>query len=184
MKLLKPKLLRIVLIGPESSGKTWLAQVLASHYDVCWSQEYARQFVESHRRPLIYGDVEAIGRGQRAGEDEAIEKARSSGTLLVIHDTDLVSTVVYSRHYFGDCPASIESAAAARQADLYLLHRPDVAWVADGHQRAESERRCELLARFRDTLAELRANVVEIGGAWVDRRQTAVEAIDALLALD
>ena len=68
MNLLKPKLLRVVLIGPESSGKTWLAQDLASRYDVCWSQEYVRQFVESHRRPVVYGDVEAIGRGQPQGQ--------------------------------------------------------------------------------------------------------------------
>jgi NadR type nicotinamide-nucleotide adenylyltransferase len=175
-------LLRVVLIGPESTGKTWLARDLASHYDACWSQEYARRFVESHLRPVVYGDVEAIGRGQRECEDEVLAKARRTGILLAIHDTDLVSTVVYSRHYYGDCPVSIESAAAARLADLYLLHRPDVPWMADGNQRAEFERRGELFARFRNTLAALQANVVEIGGEWADRRRSAIEVIDALSA--
>jgi NadR type nicotinamide-nucleotide adenylyltransferase len=182
MRLLDPKLLRAVLIGPESTGKTWLARDLVSHYNVCWSQEYARQFVESHLRPVVYSDVEAIGRGQRACEDEAIAKARNAGTPLVIHDTDLLSTVIYSRHYYGDCPISIESAAVTRIANLYLLHRPDVPWMTDGHQRAEPERRGELFARFRNTLVALRANVVEIGGEWADRRRSAIEVIDALLA--
>jgi NadR type nicotinamide-nucleotide adenylyltransferase len=182
MKPPKPDPMRAVLIGPESTGKTWLAQDLASRYQVCWSREYARQFVESHPRPVVYGDVEVIGRGQRACEDQALARACHAGAILVIHDTDLVSTVVYSRHYFGDCPVSIESAAANRLANLYLLLRPDVPWVADGHQRAECESRDELFARFRETLAALRANVVEIGGEWAARRRSAIEAIEAILA--
>jgi len=171
---------RIVLIGPECTGKTWLAQDLASHYGVPWSEEYARIFVEEHPRLVVYDDVDAIGIGQRAGEDEALAQARRAGARLVIHDTDLVSTAVYSRHYYGDCPVWIEPAASARRSDLYLLHRADVPWIADGHQRAEPERRAELFARFRDTLAALGTTVVEIGGGWDERRRAAIEAVDGL----
>jgi len=175
---------RVVLIGPECTGKTWLARDLAAHYGVPWSEEYARIFVEEHPRPVAYDDVEAIGLGQREGEDEAVERARTTRARLVVHDTDLVSTGVYSRHYYGECPLWIEPAAVARQADLYLLHLPDVPWVADGHQRVEPERRAELFARFRDVLADLRTAVVEIGGGWDQRRRAALEAVDGLLAAD
>jgi nicotinamide riboside kinase len=133
---------------------------------------------------VVYDDVETIGLGQRAGEDEALAQARRAGARLVIHDTDLVSTAVYSRHYYGDCPGWIEPAAFARRPDLYLLHQPDVPWVADGHQRVEPERRTELFVRFRDALAALGTSVVEIGGAWDQRRRAAIDAVDRLQPMD
>ena len=145
-----------------------------------WSAEYARLFVQEHPRLVVYDDVEAIGFGQQAGEDVALAQARGAGAPLVLHDTDLASTAVYSRHYYGDCPAWIEPASVARRADLYLLHQPDVPWVADGHQRIEPERRLELFVRFRDTLAALGTAVVEIGGTWDERRRAAIDAVDGL----
>jgi NadR type nicotinamide-nucleotide adenylyltransferase len=175
-------LLRVTLIGPECTGKTWLAADLAGHYGVPWSPEHAREYVERHGQALGYGDVEPIGTGQRTGEDAAIALATAGGTALVLHDTDLVSTAVYSRHYYGDCPAWIEDQARHRLADLYLLHHVDVPWVEDGLQREQPERREELLSRFRSTLRGLEATVAEIFGSFEERRRRAVAAIDARLA--
>ena len=173
---------RVVLIGPECTGKTWLAGELAAHYGVPSAPEHAREYVERHGTALTYADVEAIGRGQRAGEDAAIARAEAQGAPLVVLDTDLVSTVVYSRHYYGDCPRSIEADAARRLADLYLLHHVDVEWVADGRQREQPERREELFERFRLALAGLGARVAEVAGPWDERRRRAVEAVSGLLA--
>jgi NadR type nicotinamide-nucleotide adenylyltransferase len=172
--------LRVVLIGPESTGKTWLAGELAALYGVPWAPEHARQYVERHGMALTYADVEPIGRGQRDGEDAAIAQAVSVAAPLVMLDTDLVSTAVYSRHYYGDCPAWIENEARRRLAELYLLHHVDVAWVTDGHQREQPERRAELFERFATTLAALAARTAEIRGPWDERRRRAVQAIDAL----
>ncbi len=174
--------LRVTLIGPECTGKTWLARGLASHYGVPWSPEHAREYVERHGQSLGYGDVEPIGRGQLAGQDEAIMRAAAAGAALVLHDTDLVSTAVYSRHYYGDCPQWIEEQAHERLADLYLLHHVDVAWVADGPQREEPERREELFALFSATLAGLGASRAEIFGEWPERQRRAIAAIDGLFA--
>jgi nicotinamide riboside kinase len=171
--------LRVVLIGPECTGKTWLAADLAGDYQVPWSTEYARTFVDAHPRPVEYSDVEAIGRGQVVSEDHAIDRARQRGSAMVIHDTDLVSTWVYSRHYFDDCPGWIATAAAERLADLYLLHDIDAPWIGDGHQRIEPERREELFALFRGTLEGLAASVVRISGGWAERRACAVSALEA-----
>ena len=121
--------------------------------------------------------MEPIGRGQKAGEDAAIARAEAQGAPLVVLDTDLVSTVVYSRHYYGDCPRWIEEDAARRLADLYLLHHVDVEWVADGRQREQPERRGELFERFRATLAGLGARVADVAGPWDERRLRAVEAL-------
>jgi NadR type nicotinamide-nucleotide adenylyltransferase len=173
--------LRIVLIGPECTGKTWLARELARRYHVPWSEEYARLFVEAHPRPVVFEDVDAIGRGQMGLEDDAATQARLSGARMVIHDTDLVSTVVYSLHYYGGCPAWIEPAARARRGDLYLLHRADVPWASDGYQRAEPERRAELFERFRAMLTTLGVAFAPIAGDWDSRQRAAVEAIVGLV---
>jgi NadR type nicotinamide-nucleotide adenylyltransferase len=174
---LVPGLRRVVLIGPECTGKTSLAAELATRFDVPWSAEYARQFVDEHPRPVEFADVDAIGRGQQQLEDDAIARATSLGARLVLHDTDLVSTAVYSRHYYDDCPAWIEPAAARRVADLYLLHDIDVPWTDEAFQRAEPTRREELFERFRLTLARLGATAVVVAGGWDARGRIADEAV-------
>jgi NadR type nicotinamide-nucleotide adenylyltransferase len=171
---------RVVLTGSESTGKTTLAQRLAGHFGTVWTTEYAREHLARKQResglPLDEGDVEPIARGQVALEDR---QARKANRLLVL-DTDLVSTVVYARHYYGRCPAWIERAARERRATLYLLLAPDVPWTPDP-QRDRGDRRDEMHALFRDTLAEFRATVVEIGGDWPGRFRQAVSAIEPLL---
>ncbi len=173
--------MRIVLIGPECTGKTWLAAELAKRYGVPWSPEYAREYVEAKREPVVYSDVDAIGRGQKAGEDAVIARAKKLDLSLAIFDTDLVSTMVYSRHYYGDCPEWIEREAGERLGDIYLLHGVDVPWTDDGHQREQPERREELFDRFRSTLDQLGAFVVGVRGSWEARKQTAIEAVDRLM---
>jgi len=171
---------RAVLIGPECTGKTRLAGELAARYGVPGAPEHAREYVDRHGAALTFADVDPIGRGQQAGEDAAVARAAAEGAPLVVLDTDLVSTMVYSRHYYGDCPPWIEAAAARRLGDLYLLHHVDVEWVPDGRQREQPERREELLERFRAALAALGARVADVAGAWDERRLRAVAAIDGL----
>jgi NadR type nicotinamide-nucleotide adenylyltransferase len=173
--------LRVVLIGPESTGKTRLAEALAARYGVPWSPEFAREYAEGRTTPLTIADVDAIGRGQKEGEDATLALAGRLGVPLAILDTDLVSTAIYSRHYYGDCPAWIEDEARARRGDLYLLHHVDVPWVAEDLQREQPERREELLERFRRTLAQIDAAVIDVFGSWAERRRLAIEAVDRLL---
>ena len=171
---------RAVVTGSESTGKTSLAPRLARHFSTVWSGEFAREYLDRRQRETGLGldasDVEPIARGQVAGEDR---QAREASRLLVL-DTDLVSTVVYARHYYGHCPAWIEQAARERLADLYLLLAPDVPWTADP-QRDRGDQREEMHALFRATLDEFGANVVEIRGDWPQRFTRAVAAIETLL---
>jgi NadR type nicotinamide-nucleotide adenylyltransferase len=168
--------LRVVVSGSECTGKTTLASELAARLGAPWSPEAARAYAERVARELTADDVEPIAREQIGGEDAA--EARAASGLLVC-DTDLVSTVVYARHYYGACPAWIETAARERRGDLYLLLRPDVPWRADG-VRDRPRVREELHALFEAALRASGARVVTIGGAWDERRAAAVAAVAAL----
>ena len=172
----EPSVLKVVVSGSECTGKTTLARELATHYGTACSEEYARRYVDEHPGPLTTADVEPIARGQVLAEDAAIAIARR----LVILDTDLVSTVVYARHYYGSCPARVEAAARRRLGDLYLLLHPDVPWVADGPQRDRPHQREELHEAFRAALAGWGASICEVRGNWDARRVTAISAVDLI----
>jgi NadR type nicotinamide-nucleotide adenylyltransferase len=168
----------IVVTGSECTGKTTLARELADHFSAPCAPEFAREYLERKGAPLVAGDVEAIARGQVAGEDTA--SAGASGVM--IRDTDLVSTVVYAHHYYGACPAWIEREARTRLGDLYLLLHPDVPWVADGLQRDRPSERELLHGLFTQRLRSLGARVADITGDWDTRRARAFDAVGALLS--
>ena len=170
----------VVITGSECTGKTTLANELAAHFSAPCSPEYVRDYLDRKGMPLDASDVEAIARGQVDVEDAAIAAA----TELVIKDTDLISTVVYSRHYYGGCPAWIEQAARERLGDLYLLLSPDVPWIADGMQRDRPSGRAQLHDLFRRRLESLGAQVVEIAGDWDTRRTLALAALSSGVRLD
>lgn len=92
-----------------------------------------------------------------------------------------MSTLVYARHYYGACPGWIEAAARSRRAELYLLLHPDLPWTPDG-VRDRPQHREEIHALFAETLAALGATVVDVRGAWDERRLTAERAVGTLLA--
>ena len=169
-------MMRIVVTGSECTGKTTLARSLASHYEAPWVPEFAREFVARRGAPPAAADVDEIARGQIALEDHLSHRA----DRLLIQDTDLLSTIVYSRHYYGLCPRWIGRALASRTADLYLLAGIDVPWQADGFQRDRSDRREEMQALFRTALVDRGLSFVEVVGPTELRLEEAVRRIDAL----
>jgi NadR type nicotinamide-nucleotide adenylyltransferase len=169
--------IRVVLTGSECTGKSTLARELAQHYRTAWAAEYVRDYLDAKGTALTAEDVEPIARGQMAREDDAVARARR----LVILDTDLLSTVVYARHYYGACPAWIERAARERLGDLYLLLDIDLPWTADA-QRDRGKQRDAMQALFRAALQETGVGWVEVGGVGEARRRRAIEEIDAVVA--
>ena len=170
-------MIRVVVTGSECTGKTTLSQALAKHYGTVWVPEFVRRFVEKKGAAPEHEDVDVIARGQMALEDQLASEAGG----LLIQDTDLLSTVIYSWHYYGDCPQWIEEELRARAGDLYLLAGIDVPWVSDGDQRDRGDRRDEMQELFRTALAESGSRWVEVTGPPKQRFDKASAAIDDLI---
>jgi len=171
---------RVVVTGSECTGKTTLAGDLARHFGTVWVAEYAREYLDHNVAtaglPLDASDVGRSARGQIATEDRGATMAKA----LLVLDTDLVSTTVYARHYYGACLAWIEQAARDRRADLYLLCDIDVPWVADP-ARDRPHQREQMHALFVEALDALGARYVTIRGSWASRRTAAISAVDSVL---
>jgi NadR type nicotinamide-nucleotide adenylyltransferase len=171
-------MIRVVVTGSECTGKTTLARALAEHYETVWVPEYVRQYVEEKGSAPEYRDVEAIAHGQIALEDSIA----AEGSPLLIQDSDLLSTIVYSHHYYGDCPLWIEEALLDRRADLYLVADIDVPWAPDGKQRDRGDRREEMQDLFRQALGDRGSRFVDIRGSREKRLHQAISAIDRRLS--
>lgn len=169
-------MIRVVLTGSESTGKSSLAWRLAKHYDADYVPEFVRGYAEKKSGVLSFADHGPIARGQIAIEDEHI----ASGKPLLIQDTDLLSTVVYCGHYFGQCPRWIADAAHQRRPDLYLLCEIDVPWMPDG-VRDRGHRREEMQTLFRDAVVASKVPFAVVTGEGEERLTRATEAIEAFM---
>ena len=163
---------RLCLIGPECTGKTGLAQRAARELGATCVPEYAREYAERNG-VLTASDVEPIARGEIANLD------RAAGGVIVF-DTDLISTVVYARHYYGDCPPWIEEEARRRRADLYLLLDTDLDWIPDPVRDADGHAREDLFDAFRAALDEFETRWEIVSGDWQARWELLRTAVQAL----
>jgi NadR type nicotinamide-nucleotide adenylyltransferase len=173
----------VCVTGPESTGKSVLAARLAERFHAGLTEECSRRYAAQKGTPLDVTDVLPIARAQGEAEDAAIASVRAAGGTLLVLDTDLLSTVVYARYYYGIAPPELLAAERARRAELYLLCDVDVPWVADG-VRDRPDDRVGLHRRFARALARRHAAVVPIAGDWPERRATAEAAVAQLLTGD
>jgi nicotinamide riboside kinase len=172
---------RIVVYGPESTGKSVLTESLAKHFNEPWSREFVRQFWDDHNGVITDGDLKAIGQGQRAGEDEATAQAKQ----LVFCDTDLLTCRIWGDLLFpGRGPAWIrrEGDARARRTSLYLFCETDLPYEPDpqrAYPDAEGRKMCRKY--WQEIVEELQIGYVLIRGTGEERLVSAIKAVEALL---
>jgi len=118
---------KIVIIGPESTGKSTLTEMLAAHYGSLSVSEYARTYIESLNRNYQKDDLLNIAKGQIALEEEKAQRASS----LLFCDTDLYVIKVWSEHKYNDCNHWILQQIARRPYDFYLFTDIDMPWEED-----------------------------------------------------
>ena len=166
----------LTLVGPESTGKTTLAAELARDFGTVWVPEASRAYAMDKAGPLTVDDVLPIARRHCREADAGRARARH----LLVLDTDLVMTCVYSELYYGVLSAELLELTKQRLADRYLLLEPDVPWVADP-VRDMPARREEIRDRVLEMLRRVGASHAAIAGDWKARREKAAREAKALL---
>ena len=168
-------MIKVIVTGPESSGKTTLCQSLAEHYRVPWLPEYARTYLEQLDRAYQEEDLLRIAEEQVAQEDQL---AQQKPPLLVC-DTSLLVIKIWGNYRYGRCHPWIEQQLAQRPVDYYLLCRPDIPWQPDP-QRENPDDRDELFVLYQNAFRAKPHTI--IAGDKSARLKTAVATIDRLLA--
>jgi len=173
--------IKVVIFGPESTGKTTLSNQLARHYNTVWVAEYAREYLQdkwnNERKTCENSDLLPIAIGQMQLENELVKKADK----VLICDTDLLETKVYSEEYYGGfVDPDLDKAAIKNSYDLYLLTYIDTPWEEDD-LRDRPEQRKEMFDAFENALKKHNRPYIVLKGNKQTRIKTATKAIDALL---
>ncbi|MBT8271106.1 MAG: ATP-binding protein [Flavobacteriaceae bacterium] len=173
--------LKVVIFGPESTGKTTLAQQLAEHYETLWVPEYAREYLQDkwdrEQKTCEPVDLLPIAIGQMKLENEY---ARQCNTVLIC-DTDLLETKVYSEAYYvGSCDPELAKYALSNTYDLYLLTYIDTPWIPDDLRDKPNERH-DMFGAFEKALKENDRPFVLLKGNKKERLELAIYHIDKLL---
>lgn len=174
-------ILKVVLFGPESTGKTTLSQQLAEYYQTALVPEYLREFAQKkwdkEQKVCEEQDVINIAKGQMQLEKRMEKEAKQ----LLICDTDLLETKVYAEYYFNNFQHDeLDQAIAHNHYDLYLLTYIDTPWQADD-LRDRPEQREQMFALFENALIKHNKHYLILKGDKQTRLQTAINAITPLL---
>ena len=174
-------LVKVVLFGPESTGKTTLSKQLARHYNTVWTPEFARAYLQkkwnNERKTCEASDLIPIAIGQMHLENNLSKKADK----VLICDTDLLETKVYSEEYYGGfVDEKLNKASQENQYDLYLLTYVDTPWEEDD-LRDRPGLRLEMFTAFENALKKHHKNYIILKGNKETRLKTATEAIDNIV---
>ena len=170
------QLKRISITGPESTGKSWLAENLARHYSTSWVPEYSREYLSSLGRPYRPEDIVNIAKGQLRIENEAALKSDS----MLFCDTDLLVNMIWSEFKYGHCDPWILDQAMIHRYDLYLLCNIDLPWEADP-LREHPDKRKILFDLYQNNLEKMDVKWVVISGTGNERLMNAIKAVESAL---
>ena len=164
---------RIAITGPESTGKSILAERLAQHYHTAWVPEFARVYIDNLDRDYTYDDILFIAKSQMESEQAAIDRARG----FLFCDTELIVTKIWCEYKYGKCHEWILENLEKSNYDLYLLLNIDLPWQPDS-QREHPDKREELFDLYLKELISRELPYEIIEGNGDERLNNAINIID------
>lgn len=169
---------RIVIIGPESTGKSTLTKQLAGHFDTAHVEEYAREYLHGIGRPYTQPDLLEIAKGQILLEDTAAKHAANN---LLFCDTDLHVLKVWSESKYGTCDEWILQQIARRRYDFYILTDIDMPWEDDPlREHPQPEMRAHFFHIYKDIVLHSGVGFMIVKG---DARERLHQAVERLISL-
>ena len=197
---------KVVILGPESTGKSSLCKELALHYSAQWVPEYAREYLLTNGNVYTFENLLDVAKGQVASEESSIQEMEqliktlfndkkgfpnnSLGTAQRINrippplfiDTDMNVLKVWCEFVFDKCHHWILNQVVERKYDLFLLCNTDLPWIKDElREYPDYETRERLYHHYKDIMVNQRIPWVSISGNYEQRLQTAIQAVDAIL---
>jgi NadR type nicotinamide-nucleotide adenylyltransferase len=163
----------VAILGAESTGKSTLAEALATQFKSVWVPEYLREFVDEHQATPCEEQQLSIALTQIAREADAAR--RSEGWIFC--DTTPVMTALYSAFYFGRVDPALAALASDRRYALTLVTAPDTPWVADGLQRESASVRMTVHAQLIALLEKNGCVYQLLTGTLAQRLQQAATAL-------
>jgi len=169
---------KIVVIGPESTGKSTLCSQLAEHYNTCWCPEFASEYLKETRGKYNFADLLNIAHGQLELEDTMLLNAKNGFYFI---DTDMYVCKVWCEAVFENCHTWILKQIALRQYDLFFLCNVDLPWVKDElREYPDLAVRKRLFKMYKDLMINQKTKWAEISGTDTERLQTAIRIIDTV----
>lgn len=168
---------RVVITGPESTGKTELARALALKYNAIYEPEIARSYVEKLDRKYTFADVEQIARLQINCQQQHL----SNNSGLVFFDTGLIITKVWFDVVYNKCPNWLIDAIRQLPIDMYLLCSPDLPWIPDTVRENGGQMRVKLFDIYKQQLHFFNCNYSVVNGFAGQRINNAVKTLKLYL---
>lgn len=183
--------IKVAILGAESTGKTTLCRDLATYFDSTWVPEYMRTYLQkkwdNKQETCTWNDLLPIAEGQIKLENKLAQQVAQNlqpsqnfeAQKYLFCDTSLFELMVYSNWYYGDCPTALMQAALAHHYDLVLLTEVDIPWIADDLRDSPHERE-EISAYFESQLNSYNKIFRRVGGDRKERVQQVVSYLKYL----